>query len=137
MIYSVSSLQTVADCDELLNMANKNKGALLARQVNLQQDKLLYQSNSVDIEAEIPSVLAELDFLNGVIPTLPEGTLKNKRLDEKRRQECKLYMLNNRKANNGTLAVLENELEQAGVEHELTEVDAFIAAIIAKKADLD
>jgi hypothetical protein len=137
MSYSVSSLQTLADCDAMLILANKEKAALLSKQSVLEQAKIRYQTNSVEAESELPSVIGDLAHLNALIPTLIDGSsIKKKWEEERRKKESRLFMLTNKKEGFGTYAMLETELELSGVEFQLAETEAFIVAINARKAAL-
>ena len=136
MIYSVSTLQSVADCDEMLSSANNDKAALTVKQTNLQFAQTRYQANSVELAQELPAVQAELDATNTIIATLPDGPRKNGFIYDRRKLENRLQLLNTKKASYGSLALLDKEWELARVVHDLAEVDALIAAVNARKAAL-
>ncbi len=137
MIYSVSSLQTVADCNTMLSMANNDKSALLLKQADLQLTKTRYQQTAVDVEAELPLVQAEVASKTASVASAPEGSVKELYKHQLRKAESKLYVLTTKKAAYGSIAVLDKEWELARVEHDLTEVDALIAAIEARKVELE
>jgi len=137
MIYSANSLQTVADCDEMINMANGNKSVLVFKQTELVFIKTRYQANTMEVEQEMVIALAELASTNAILPTLPDGSTKKKyHLNEQRKQETRVYQLENKKASYGTLALLTKELEQSSVEHELADLEDFIAAVTIRKGEL-
>ncbi len=78
----------------------------------------------------------ELSTLNAVIPTLPEGNYKEDNLAKQKKLDWRKQVLNNKRADYGTVALLDKEFELASVERRLLEVDAFIAALTARKAAL-
>lgn len=136
MSYSVNSLQTVADCNEAINTASKDKNALLAKQALLIVAKNRYTDNSVKVETEIPIVEAKIAYLVGILDGIPAGATRAQEEYNKRKEENKLYQLNTKKLNYGTLAMLDKEFELQRVAHEVVEADAFIAAINARKLEL-
>lgn len=48
----------------------------------------------------------------------------------------KQFLLNQKKENYGSIALLQNEMEQATIDAQITEVDAFIADVQTHKATL-
>ncbi len=136
MSYSVTTLQTVADCDAMLTKANNDKAVLSARKVNLELERTRLQDNSMEADAKLPIVQGRLNAYNSVIPTLPAGPEKDKQEYLRRLEENRLFVLTNKKANYGSIVQLDGENELASLELELTEKDAFIAAINARKAAL-
>jgi spore coat protein CotH len=64
---------------------------------------------------------------------LPEGNSKEDAIKKKVRLEYKKFLLENRKESYGVVALLEKELDLTNVTQSLTEIDAFTAAITARK----
>ena len=71
-----------------------------------------------------------------MIATLPEGNSKEDAIKKKTKLEYKKFLLNNRKESYGAVALLEKELDLSRVTLELGEIDAFVAAITTRKAEL-
>ncbi len=136
MSYSVSTLQTLADCDELLSIANKEKAAMLFRQTALLYNKTRYADDSVQVEASLQAAIVQLAGLNTLIAPMPDGKDKEDYLQQKRDVETKIRLLKGKIATFGTLAQLNKEWGLARVALDLSEADAFIASITARKAQL-
>jgi hypothetical protein len=136
MPYSVSSITTAADCDLLINMTNKQKNDLAYRKLSLERQRANYAETSLELEAELQTVNAEAAALDAVIATLPDGDVKDDNVTRKKRLELKQFLLTEKKENYGGVALLDKEYDLARVNQELTETDAFIAALEARKAAL-
>jgi len=136
MSYSVNALTTVADCDVLLAMAIQRKGELLHRRENITYQKDNNAVTSVELQTELLSVNTELSSVDGIIATLPEGPIKEDYVVKQSRLQWRQKLLNNKKADYGNIAMLDKELELALIDLAIAEVDAFIAAVTAKKATL-
>ncbi|MBC7935845.1 MAG: hypothetical protein H7Y86_10895 [Rhizobacter sp.] len=136
MNYNSTLLTTVADCDTVLNMTNKDKSNLELRKLNLQHQHDNYEDNSVELEAELQGVIAHITALEMVIPTLPEGPTKQKTIYDRTNLENKRYRLENKKGNRGVIALLNREFDIACVEREIEEADAFITVITTRKNEL-
>lgn len=136
MSYSIDKITTVADCDLLLAWAAKEKADLDFKKLSEERLTNNYSTTSVEIDAELQSVLAEITATETIIITLPEGNSKEDAVKKKVRLEYKKFLLENRKESYGVVALLEKELDLAKVTLELAEIDAFTAAITTRKAAL-
>lgn len=136
MMYSVSNLTSIADCDVLLTSVGKEKADLVFKRLSEERLTNKYATTSVAVEAILQGVIVELSAVNTIISVLPEGPTKEEEIKKRTRLEYKKFLLENRKESYGAVALLEKELDLARVEQELEEVDAFIAAITAHKATL-
>jgi len=67
---------------------------------------------------------------------LPAGEVKNVNITKQKRLELKAFLLNQKKENYGVIALLQNEMEQATIDAQIAEVEAFIVALNARKAAL-
>jgi hypothetical protein len=135
-MYTVSNLTTIADCDVLLTMANKEKADLAFKKLSEERLVTNYSSTSVEIDAVLQGVIAEISAVDSVIAVLPEGSTKDFEEKRKVRLEYKKFLLENRKESYGAVALLEKELELERVNKQLDEVNVFIDAITAHKATL-
>ena len=135
-MYSVTNLTTIADCDVLLTMANKEKADLAFKKLSEERLVTNYSTTSVEIDAVLQGVLAEISAVDTIIATLPEGTTKENEEKRKVRLEYKKFLLENRKESYGAVALLEKELDLERVNKQLEEVNLFIDAVTAHKATL-
>ncbi|MGYP003392330186 len=135
-MYTVSNLTTIADCDVLLTMANKEKADLAFKKLSEERLVTNYSTTSVEIDAVLQGVLAEISAVDTIIATLPEGTTKENEEKRKVRLEYKKFLLENRKESYGAVALLEKELDLERVNKQLEEVNLFIDAVTAHKATL-
>ncbi len=136
MPYSVATLQTVADCDVLLAMAAKDKSDLEFRQLQLQRQQASYAENALETEDELQAVDTELDAINTIVSTLPDGSTKDDNIIKQKKLELKKFLLTERKNNYGSIALLDKELDVAQIALQIGEIDAYTAAITAHKATL-
>ena len=135
-MYTVSNLTTIADCDVLLTMANKEQGDLVFKKLSEERLVTNYSTTSVEINAVLQGVLAEISAVDTIIATLPEGATKENEEKRKVRLEYKKFLLENRKESYGAVALLEKELDLERVNKQLEEVNLFIDAVTAHKATL-
>ena len=135
-MYSVTNLTTIADCDVLLTMANKEKADLAFKKLSEERLVTNYSTTSIEIDAVLQGVLAEISAVDTIIATLPEGATKENEEKRKVRLEYKKFLLENRKESYGAVALLEKELDLERVNKQLDEVNLFIDAVTAHKATL-
>lgn len=136
MNYSVQNLTQVTDCDVLLSWAQKEKADLNFKKLSEERLTTKYAETALEVDAVLQGVIAELTAVDTIIAVLPEGPTKDDTINKKTRLEYKKFLLETRKESYGTVALLEKEMEVARVIQEIEEVDAFIAAINAKRTAL-
>lgn len=135
-MYSLNKITTVADCNVLLTWAEKEKSDLTFKQLSVERVTVNYSSTSVEVDAVLQGVVAEITAIETIITTLPEGQTKEDLLKKKTRLEYKKFLLENRKESYGSVALLEKELDLERINKELDEVEAFITTITDHKATL-
>ena len=135
-MYSVTNLTTIADCDVLLNMANKEKADLAFKKLSEERLVTNYSITSVEIDAVLQGVIAEIAAVDSILAVLPNGPTKDSEEKRKVRLEYKKFLLENRKESYGAVALLEKELDLERVNKQLDEVNLFIDAVTAHKATL-
>ncbi len=135
-MYSVTNLTTIADCDVLLNMANKEKADLAFKKLSEERLVTNYSTASVEIDAVLQGVIAEIAAVDSILAVLPNGPTKDSEEKRKVRLEYKKFLLENRKESYGAVALLEKELDLERVNKQLDEVNLFIDAVTAHKATL-
>ena len=136
MSYSVEKITSASDCDLLLSLAVKEKADQAFKRLSEERLTLNYSETSIEIDAELQSVTTEIAATETIIAALPEGNSKEDAVKKKTKLEYKKFLLNNRKENYGVLALLEKELDLNRVTVEISEIDAFIAAVTARKTAL-
>jgi len=135
-MYSVTNLTTIADCDVLLTMANKEKADLTFKKLSEERLVTNYSTTSVEIDAVLQGVIAEIAAVDSILAVLPNGPTKDSEEKRKVRLEYKKFLLENRKESYGAVALLEKELDLERVNKQLDEVNLFIDAVTAHKATL-
>ena len=135
-MYSVTNLTTIADCDVLLTMANKEKADLAFKKLSEERLVTNYSTTSVEIDAVLQGVIAEIAAVDSILAVLPNGPTKDSEEKRKVRWEYKKFLLENRKESYGAVALLEKELDLERVNKQLDEVNLFIDAVTAHKATL-
>lgn len=135
-MYSLNKITSVADCDVLLTWAEKEKSDLTFKQLSVERITVNYSSTSIEIDAVLQGVIAEIDATVTVIAALPEGPTKEDLEKKKTLLEYKRFLLENRKESYGSVALLEKELDLERINKELDEVDVFITDVTAHKVSL-
>lgn len=135
-MYSVTNLTTIADCDVLLTMTNKEKADLAFKKLSEERLVTNYSTTSVEIDAVLQGVIAEIAAVDSILAVLPNGPTKDSEEKRKVRLEYKKFLLENRKESYGAVALLEKELDLERVNKQLDEVNLFIDAVTAHKATL-
>lgn len=136
-MYSLNKITTAADCDVLLTWAQKEKSDLLYKQTTIDRITDNYSNTSVEIEAILQGVIAEIDATTTVINALPNGPTKEDLTKKRTRLEYKRFILENRKESYGSVALLEKELDLERINKELDEVDVFITNVTSRKTVLE
>lgn len=136
MNYTVQNLTQVADCDVLLSLAQKEKADLTFRKLSVIRLTDRYAETSVEVATQLQGVIAELAAVDSYIAILPDGPIKDEAVDKKTRLEYKKFLLEGRVESYGVVALLEKQMDLGRVEQEIAEVDAFMAAVEARKATL-
>lgn len=137
MTYSVTNLTDVADCNQLLSMAAREKADLNFKKLSDERLTTRFAETSLELDADLQGVLVELTAVETIISVLPEGPSKDEALNKRTRLEYKKFLLETRKESYGSVALLEKEMDLARVLQELNEVDAFMAAITQQKITLE
>ena len=135
-MYSVTNLTTIADCDVLLTMANKEKADLAFKKLSEERLVTNYSTTAVEIDAVLQGVIAEIAAVDSILAVLPEGPTKDSEEKRKVRLEYKKFLLENRKESYGAVALLEKELDLERINKQLDEVNLFIDAVTAHKVTL-
>jgi hypothetical protein len=136
MAYSLNLIKTKPECDALLRSAQSEKATLEFRIVGFERQQKNYQARVLELQADEASAQAEIASTTTVIATLPDGNAKEEQLGKRRRAEIRLAIAEDRKAEMGSVSVVEKELELVRVQKELAEVVAFMAQVETRKTEL-
>lgn len=136
MNYTVSLLTTKADCTALLNIANAEKDGMVYRKTGLQRQSQTASLTSLEIEASMAAVDAELSALNAILATLPPGPTYDENLVRKTKADYKKFLLVQRRSNYGPIALVEKEYDIACLEGTIVETDAFIVSLTTRRDEL-
>lgn len=136
MIYSLSNLTSVADCDLLIGMLTKEQEDLVFQQVVQTKRADDLSDNSVDFQTDLVSVQGELNIIDGVIATLPNGPQKEKQLTNRLALELRLRRLNDRKDNYGPVGLINAQYEIEAINLSLTAINSLIANLQTRRAEI-
>jgi len=136
MDYTLSLISNRADCQAMIDMANDDKETLVYRKTGLLRQRQSANATSVNIEADYTAVLAELTALQTVFDGLPEGDVKEETRIRITKTTYKKFLLEHRKANYGSMALVAKEYDLACVDQSLTETEAYITALTARLNEL-
>jgi hypothetical protein len=136
MSYTLSNLTTKADCTVLLNIANAEKDSMIYRKTGLQRQSQTATLTSMEIEASLAAVTAELAALDAILATLPAGPTYEENVVRKTKAEYKKFLLEQRRGNYGPIALVEKEYDIACIDQSIVETNAFIAAVTSRSEEL-
>ena len=129
MNYTVSLLTTRPDCQALIDLANREKDTLAYRKMGLDRQRMSATITSQEIESSLLAVTVELQGLQSVYNSLPDGAAKQQALSNIKKNEYKKFLLEQRKENYGVLALLEKEYDIASIDRSIVETEGFIGQV--------
>lgn len=135
-MYSIEKLTQISDCDAVLTWAQTEKENLELKKLNESKLTRNYSNTSLSIETELQSVITQMNTINAILPTLPEGSIKEENLKKLRKLDYRKFLLEDRRINYGVVALLEKELDVERISKEIVEIDAFMTSVTQKKATL-
>ncbi|RYG50016.1 MAG: hypothetical protein EOO01_11645 [Chitinophagaceae bacterium] len=136
MSYTVSSLTTKADCTALLNIANRERETMMYRKTGLQRQNQTATLTSMEIDASLAAVIAEIAALDSILATLPPGPTFEENEVKKTKAEYKKFLLDQRRGSYGPIALVEREYDINCIDSTVVETDLFIAAVTARRDEL-
>ena len=136
MNYTVSAIENRADCQVMIDMANEDKDSLEYRKTGLERQHQTTSTTSVSIEADLVAITAELAALQTVYDGLPDGETKDDTQVRITKAQYKKFLLEQRKAGYGSIALLSKEFDIASVDRQLLEVDEYIQALTTRFNEL-
>ncbi|MGB5977882.1 MAG: hypothetical protein WBG62_10760 [Cyclobacteriaceae bacterium] len=136
MIYSLLQIRTVEECDNLLKLVGDEKDDLGYRVTTLERQIESNLSRAIETATDLQVITVEMDVLQPVLDTLPEGTTKTENYNRWKRLEYRKFQLTSRSNTNGVVALIEREFDLERSRQGIQEADVLIAAIEAHKATL-
>jgi hypothetical protein len=136
MNYSISSIQTVAACDALILMVNKEKSDHEFRKLSLTRQYESLTENSTENNADLVKINNELNTINTIMQTLSPGEYLTELMSKKKKLESKQFDLDNKVAEYDIKSKFEKELDINNAESQISNVDALLAALDARRTEL-
>lgn len=136
MDYSVDRLTSVEECDSMLQIAQVAKDDFVYSKSTLEHRMASYEERSVKHETDLGAVTAELDSLNAIFDTLPDGEVKEDVESRIKRLEYRQWLLEERSDSYGVISLLEQQMDIAKIDAQIAEIDTFITAVEAHKTTL-
>lgn len=136
MNYTVTNLTQIDDCNLLLTWAAKEKGDLTFKKTAEERLTVKYAETSMEIEATLQGVLADLAAEESIIASLPDGQIRDEHIVRRTKLVYKKFLLETRRESYGVIALLQKESDVARIDREIVEVNEFIAAVEEKRLAL-
>jgi chromosome segregation ATPase len=136
MPLSVTLLTTQADCDQVLADLDEARKNLDFRRLQLERNRDNATERATTLDADIASTEAEVNSLNAVIASLPDGNTKTEMQNRLRRADFRLFSLQQRKSQFGTTAVVlfESQLNETNLR--IGSLDTDIGEVQGRKSAL-
>jgi hypothetical protein len=136
MNYQMSALNTIQECEELINFLNEQKSDFDYRKLVLNNRIENTEDTAEEIESEISTLSSEITYLNNRLATMAEGPEKNDVLDDLARTENDLIDLLNRRDNQGIQVFLRRQLDYNMLERQIASNTTLSASVNNRKAEL-
>src|SRR5688500_11393262 len=136
MNYSLEKIETVQACDELLAMAQEEKESLERRRRNLGELIGGFDTRTGEVSDELASVLIMIQTFTGVYNALPEGKEKVDMNIEIKRLEARKAQLEKSIISYNVYALLGRQVDYNLLDTQVPMVDAYIAAVQNRRAEL-
>lgn len=136
MKYSTQKLSTAVECDQAVSMATQRKDDYLFEQT-VTQRALTGKVKITDLtNADLLSTGAEIAGIEAAINSTPDGEAKVTLQNRLRRLNDRKDNLAERAQKGGSPALLDTELDAGMLKAQLLEIDAFLAMVLTRKAEL-
>ncbi len=136
MPYTTSKLQSKAECDKAIELANGRKEELIFDQTVSGRDLTDQEKSTAQTTAGLVSTKAQITGTEAAIAVMPDG-------DAKTDLQSKLRRLNDRKENleerlqkTGAAALLDTELNAALLAAQVVEIDTYINDVKKRISEL-
>ena len=136
MSYSTAKLQTAAECNKAIEMANDRKSDFVFDQT-VSGRELTEQGKAAALtNANLIRVKAEITGVEAAIAALPEGQAKVEMLSKLRRLNDRKENLEERLQKGGAAALLNTELDAELLKLQIAAIDSFVTEVEARKTAL-
>lgn len=136
MPYNVSTLTTVAECDQLIQSANDVKEDLQFGEVSITRRNNSRLRTATRLAATLATVVAQIDAFTAARDAMPAGPEKDSLNSKLRRLNDRMENLEESRSRAGAVALLDSEMEKAMIAAQIAVVNDFMAAIEVRKAAL-
>jgi hypothetical protein len=136
MVYSLTQITTVADCNSLIESAEMERDEIAFRKQQQERQYNNISNGTVGVDVELAAVSAEIASVEPIISGLPEGPIKKEYQARLTKLYYKKFTLEQRKDQYGIFALLEKEFQINCIEQELVVNTAYVAALEARKLEL-
>ncbi len=135
-MYALQLISSKEEVDLLLRMALRDKRAANLRKESLALRNENAAENGVERNADILSAQAEMDSLDALIKSLPEGQRKETEITKKMAVEVRLRRLTQGNSGENPATIVERSYDADLSEREVTGIDAFIASLEDRKKEI-
>jgi hypothetical protein len=136
MDYSLEKVSTVAVCDTLLELALEDKQSLERRRRNLDESIDNFDDRTEDIDTQLEAVQALLQSFTTLYGSLPEGKDKVDTNLEIKRLEARKAQLDKSGTGYNVYSLIGKQVDFNLLDSQVIVIDAYIAAVEAKKTEL-
>lgn len=136
-MYNLELITSAADADQLLRIAQREKRSIYVRRENLSLRNENASENGAERSADIVAAQAELQSLNTVIDSLPEGERKQEEITNRMAVELRLRRLTRGGDGNDPVSIVERAFDVNRFDRDITGIEEFVAAVEARKLELN
>ncbi len=136
MVYSLTQITTVADCNGLIESAQMERDEIAFRKQQQERQYNNISNGTVGVDVELAAVAAEIGSIEPIVASLPEGQVKKDFQVRLTKLQYKKFLLEQRRDQYGIFALLEKEFQINCIEQELVVNTAYVAALEARKLEL-
>lgn len=136
MDYTLTAITTVADCDALLQVADKDQQELNYKKGQQVRAYGIASTGSAGVDAQLAANISETNGLETAVANIPEGPARQTLVDRLADLQHKKYLLEKKRRRYGSLAMLQKQYDITCIEKQITENVSFIDAVTQRKADL-
>ena len=136
MFYDVSLLSSAADCENLIQEVDLERGELKLRKNALMKQLAAIGKGSDQIPSAIGVAVAQIEVLEKHIPTMPDGSEKKATDLQLLRLRLRLSNLERRAEDYDVFNRVETGYEIAKFDAQIAAADAFIEALTARMNEL-
>jgi hypothetical protein len=136
-MFNLELITSAADADQLLRIAQREKRSIYVRRENLSLRNENASENGAERSADIVAAQAELQSLNTVIDSLPEGERKQEEITNRMAVELRLRRLTRGGDGNDPVSIVERAFDVNRFDRDITGIEEFVAAVEARKLELN